>query len=194
MSMLILGLVLFLGTHSVRLFAEGWRTQTIARLGAGPWKGLYSLVSIATFALLVWGYGQARQQPVMVWEPPTAMRHVAALLMLVAFTLFVSAYVPRNQIRARLHHPMMLGIKTWALAHLLANGTLHDIVLFGAFLLWAVLGFRAARRRDRAAGTVYPPGQASGTIAAVVAGAVVTAVFAVWLHGLLIGVRPVPGV
>jgi uncharacterized membrane protein len=190
MAILILGLVLFLGTHSTRIFAEDWRRATIARIGEKPWKGIFSLVSIATFVVLVWGYALARRQPVVVWMPPRGMAHVAALLTLVAFVLFAAAYVPGNQIKAKLHHPMILGVKTWAFAHLLANGTLADIVLFGAFLAWAIFDFIAARRRDRAAGTVYSAGKGSGTAIAVAVGVVTWAVFAFWLHGPLIGVRP----
>jgi uncharacterized membrane protein len=190
MAILIIGLVLFLGVHSTRVFADGWRAATIARIGDKPWKGLYSIASIAGFAVLVWGYGLARHDPVVVWTPPRAMAHVAALLTLIAFVLFTAAYVPRNQIKAKLHHPMILGVKTWAFAHLLANGTLADIVLFGAFLAWAIVDYAASRRRDRANGTVYPAGTGSRTAIAVVIGAVAWAVFAFWLHGPLIGVRP----
>jgi uncharacterized membrane protein len=190
MAYLILGLVLFLGLHSTRIFAEGWRTSMIAKMGAMPWKGLYSVLSIATFVLLVWGYGRARENPVLIWTPPEAMRHVAGLLVLIAFILFVAAYVPRNWFKARLHHPQMLSIKTWAFAHLLANGTLVDIILFGSFLVWAALGFRAARQRDRATGAVYAPATAQGTIIAIAAGTIAWAAFAFWLHGWLIGVRP----
>lgn len=191
MILLLLGLVLFLGVHSVRVFADDWRTATIARVGEGPWKGLHALLSIVGFALVVWGYGQARQQPVLLWgQPPVAMRHVAALLTLVAFVLFVSGYVPRNQIRARLHHPMILSVKAWALGHLLANNTLADLVLFGAFLLWAVVDFSSARRRDRAAGKVYREGNLVGTAGALVIGALLWAGFAFWAHERWIGVRP----
>jgi uncharacterized membrane protein len=190
MAMLFLGLVLFLGVHSVRIFADRWRSAVIARRGEGLWKGLYSVASILGFVLIVWGYGLARQQPVVLWTPPRGMNHVAALLTLVAFVLLAATYGPRNQIKARLHHPMVLGVKVWALAHLLSNGTLADVVLFGAFLAWAVLSFAAARRRDRARGTAYAAGTAGGTAVAVVAGALAWAVFAFWAHGWLIGVRP----
>jgi uncharacterized membrane protein len=190
MAYLILGLVLFLGLHSTRIFAEGWRTSMVAKMGAMPWKGLYSVLSIASFALLVWGYARARENPVLIWTPPEAMRHVAGLLVLIAFILFVATYVPRNWFKAKLHHPQMLSVKTWSFAHLLANGTLVDIILFGSFLVWAALGFRAARQRDRMAGTVYAAATAQGTIIAIVAGTIAWAVFAFWLHGWLIGVRP----
>jgi uncharacterized membrane protein len=190
MAWLVLGLVLFLGPHSVRIAADDWRSATIARLGERPWKGLYSLLSLAGFALVVWGYGQARQQPVVLWTPPRGMQHLAALLMVPSFVLLVAAYVPRNAIRARLHHPMVLGVKTWAVAHLLANGTLADVVLFGAFLVWAVLDFRSARRRDRDVGATYPAGTARGTTITVVLALVLYAVFVFWAHAWLIGVSP----
>lgn len=190
MAILVLGLILFLGVHSVRIFADLWRTRTISARGEKPYKGIYTLVSLAGFALIVWGYGLARHNPVVVWNPPRGMNHLAALLMLFSFVLLVAAYVPRNAIKAKLHHPMILSVKVWALAHLLANGMLADVVLFGAFLVWAVLDFRAARQRDRAGNVQYAPGTAKGTTIAVVVGLVAYGVFAVWLHGILIGVRP----
>ncbi|WP_088287011.1 NnrU family protein [Ideonella sp. A 288] len=193
MSVLILGLVLFLGMHSVRIVADGARGRFIAQRGEGAWKGLYTLVSIAGFALIVWGYGQARQQPVVLWPSPVWARHLASLLTLVAFVLLVAAYVPRNGLKARLHHPMVLGVKVWALAHLLANNTLADLLLFGGFLVWAALSFRAARGRDRTAQTVYPAGTLAGTLITVVAGVVGWAVFAFWAHRAWIGVRPFGG-
>ena len=190
MTYLILGLIIFLGVHSVRIVADDWRTQTRSRLGELPWKGLYSVASLLGFALLVWGFGLARQQPVQLWSPPLAMRHLAALLTLVSFVLLAAAYVPGNGIKARLHHPMVLATKVWALAHLLANGNLAQVVLFGAFLVWGVFDFTAARRRDRVAGTQYPAGNAGATAITVVVGLVAWLAFAMWLHGLLIGVRP----
>ncbi|MBI2731931.1 MAG: NnrU family protein [Aquabacterium sp.] len=190
MTWLILGLVVFLGVHSVRIVAEGWRTHMRARIGELPWKGLYSLVSIAGFVLMVWGFGQARLQPEVLWTPSVAMRHIAALLVLISFVFLAAAYVPGNAIKARLHHPMILAVKVWALAHLLANGKLADMVLFGAFLLWAILDFRSARQRDRAAGTTYPEGNAIGTVLTVVVGVVAWAAFAFWGHQALIGVAP----
>ncbi len=190
MTLLIIGLAIFLGVHSVRIFADDWRRQQIARLGENKWKLGFSLLSALGLALIVWGYGVAREAPMVVWNPPAGMRHLASLLTLVAFIFLVAAYVPRNHIKARFHHPMVLGVKAWALAHLLANGTLADVLLFGGFLAWAVMSFIAARRRDRAAGTTYPAGSANGTIVTVAVGIVAWAAFAFWLHGLLIGVRP----
>jgi uncharacterized membrane protein len=190
MSLLILGLVLFLGVHSLRIVANDWRSRTIARRGENAWKGLYSGVSVAGFVLLVWGFAQARLNPVVLWLPPVGMRHAAALLTLIAFVLLAAAYVPRNHLKAKLRHPMVLAVKVWALAHLLANGTLADVVLFGSFLLWAVLSFRAARQRDRAQPPQPVQATPAGTLTAVVVGTVAWAAFAFWAHGALIGVRP----
>jgi uncharacterized membrane protein len=189
MGMMILGLVLFLGVHSTRIVAEGWRRTMIRRLGAGRWKGLYALLSL--LGLGVWGFGLAREQPHQLWAPPFFMRHVAWLLTLVSFILLAAAYVPRNAIKARLHHPMVLGVMVWAIAHLLANGNVTHGVLFGSFLVWAALSFRAARARDRAALSLYAPATFSGTVMAVVVGALAWAGVAFWAHGLLIGIRPV---
>ena len=190
MTYLIAGLLLFLGVHSTRVFANDWRSQTLARIGEKPFKGIYALLSLVGFVLLVWGYGQARQQGVMLWNPPTFTRHLAALLTLVAFVLLAAAYVPGNQIKAKLHHPMVLGVKVWALAHLLANGSLADTVLFGSFLLWSVVLFAASRRRDRSEHVVYPAGTAGMTMVTFLAGLAFWAVFAFWLHRVLIGVSP----
>lgn len=190
MTALLLGLLIFLGVHSTRIFAEDWRSRTRARLGEGPYKGAYTLLSLLGFALIVWGYGQARQQPVALWMPQPWARHLASLLTVVAFVLLAAAYVPSNGIKARLHHPMVLGVKVWAFAHLLANHTLADLLLFGGFLAWAALSFRAARQRDRAAGTVYPAGSAAMTGLTVVLGLAAWAGFALWAHTAWIGVRP----
>lgn len=191
MAALVLGLVLFLGLHSTRIFAEGWRTQTMESFGEKEYKLLYSVLSIAGFALLVWGYGLARQNPVILWnQPPVWTRHLASLLTLVAFVLLVAAYVPGNAIKARLRHPMILGVKVWALAHLISNNTLADLVLFGSFLVWAVLDYRAVRRRERTLATVMTQGPMSRTILTVVVGVVAWAVFAMWAHRVLIGVSP----
>lgn len=191
MAALVLGLVLFLGLHSTRIFAEGWRTQTMESFGEKEYKLLYSVLSIAGFALLVWGYGLARHDPVILWnQPPAWTRHLASLLTLAAFVLLVAAYVPGNAIKAKLRHPMILGVKVWALAHLVSNNTLADLVLFGSFLVWAVLDYRAARRRELTLATVITQGPMSRTILTVVVGVVAWAVFAMWAHRVLIGVSP----
>jgi len=190
MKLLFAGLVVFLGVHSLRMFAPYWRAQTLERLGEGPWKGLYSLVALAGLVMIAWGFDLARDQPVILWTPPIGMRHAAALLTLLAFVLLAAAYVPGNQIKARLHHPMVLGVKSWALAHLLATGMLVHLLLFGSFLVWAALNFRAARQRDRADGVTYAPGTVRATVITVVLGVAGWAAFAFGLHGLLIGIKP----
>lgn len=190
MEMLLAGLIVFLGVHSTRVFAESYRARWIARIGEKPWKGAYTIVSLAGFFLLVWGYGLARQSPVMLWTPPRGMNHLAALLTLVSFVMLAAAYVPCNGLKARLKHPMVLAVKVWAFAHLLSNGTAADVVLFGAFLVWAVLVFRASRQRDRAQGTVYAPGTAARTWITIVVGVGAWVVFAFWAHAYLIGVSP----
>ncbi|GAB4472072.1 MAG: NnrU family protein [Burkholderiaceae bacterium] len=190
MTLLILGLVLFLGTHSVRIVADGFRSAQIARLGVNGWKAIYSVVAIAGFVLLVYGYGLAREAPTVLYVPPPWTRHVTALLTIPAFVLLAAAYVPGTRIKRAVGHPMVAGVKIWAFAHLLANGTLADVLLFGAFLAWAVFDYVAARRRDRAAGTVYVTGPIARDVTAIVVGLAAYVVFAFWLHGWWIGVRP----
>ena len=190
MIILILGLLIFLGGHSVRIVADGWRAAQIARWGERSWKGLYSLAAAAGLALILWGYHLAQAQPVVLWAPPSWARHLGALLTVPAFVLLAAAYVPRNRIKAAVGHPMVAAVKTWAFAHLLANGTLAAVLVFGAFLVWAVMDFTSARRRDRAAGTRYPAGAGSRDAIVLAVGLVAWALFAFLLHGWLIGVRP----
>jgi uncharacterized membrane protein len=209
MLLLVLGLVLFLGAHSLRIVAEGWRASTIASIGEKPWKGAYSLVSIAGFVLIVVGFSLARQQgPHLLWAaPPVWTRHLAALLTLFAFVLVTAAYVPGNAIKLAVRDPMVLGVAVWAFAHLLANNTEVDFVLFAPFAAWAVADYVAAQRRRTKAGAPAGPSSPHGsaqakaaeragvanvgrTIVTVVVGAVAWAVFAFWIHGWWIGVRP----
>lgn len=190
MSILILGLIVFLGIHSVRIFADGWRTRMIARIGTNGWKGLYALTSIAGFVLIVWGFGLARQQPELLYTPPQFFKHLNALFTLAAFVLVAAAYVPRNHVKAAVGHPMLAGVKLWAFGHLIATGFLHDVVLFGTFLVWAIVDFIISRRRDRLAGTTYPAGMLSGDLITVAIGGVAWAIFAFWLHTRWVGVNP----
>jgi uncharacterized membrane protein len=190
MTLLVTGLILFLGAHSVRIVADGWRTRTIARHGPAAWKVGYSAISLVGFVLVVWGYGVARETPVAVYATPLWTRHLAALLTLPAFVLLAAAKGPANGIRAAVGHPMVLGVKLWAFAHLLANGTLADVALFGSFLAWSIADYAAARRRDRAEGTVRAPGTLRATLVALVIGVGAWALFALVLHAPLIGVRP----
>jgi uncharacterized membrane protein len=193
MATLILGLVLFLGIHSVRIVADGLRSRFIARRGLPTWKAVYAAIAIAGFVLICVGFGQARQQPVALWSPPRWTHDLAALLTLVAFILVTAACVPANGIKARTKDPMILGVKTWALAHLLANGTLADVLLFGSFLAWAVLDFRAARLRRRAGAepAIAAPRRGRSAITIVV-GILAWMLFAFHLHLPLIGVQPIP--
>lgn len=190
---LTLGLALFLGAHSVRIVAEPWRQAQMARLGENRWKGLYSLVSALGLGLLIWGYAQARLEAAPLFFLPhgmaTGLRHLVALLMLLALWLMVAAYVPRNHLKAKLQHPMVLSVKLWALGHLLVNHTVADLMLFGGFLLWAVLDFRAARRRP----VTIPPGTALGTALTIVIGTAAYAAFALWVHQAWLGVAPLRG-
>lgn len=190
MLFLICGLVLFLGCHSLRIGPASLRDGLVQRLGAGGFKGLYSIVSLIGFALIIWGYGQARLTPTPVWLPPVATRHIAILLMLPALILMVAAYVPGNVLKAKLHHPMVLSVKVWALAHLLSNGNLADILLFGSFLIWAVFNFRAARQRDRANPTEAGTSKPLALILTLVLGTGAWAALIMGGHRLLIGVSP----
>ncbi|MEO8779552.1 MAG: NnrU family protein [Rhodanobacter sp.] len=190
MPVLILGLLVLLGVHSLRIFADDWRSRQRARLGEMRWKAVYALVSLVGFVLICWGFGLARQQPVSLYVPSLALRHLNALFTLLAFVLVVAAYIPRNHLKAKFGHPMLLGVKLWAFGHLLATGMLRDVVLFGAFLLWAALLFIVSRRRDRRAGTVYPAGTLAGDATMLVVGVVAWIAFALWLHLWLIGVNP----
>ena len=200
MAWLILGLVLFLGAHSTRIFAENWRQAMLERLGEKAYKGVYTLVSLVGFGLMMFGFDQVRWDSPLLWAPPVWVKHAAALLMLLSLVLLASAYTPRNAIKVKLHHPMVLSVKVWALAHLLANPRLADVVLFGAFLLWSVLNFRAARQRDRlvaaatetGAETAVPAPEvsAAATWRAIGIGVVVWAFLLSRGHTWLFGVSP----
>jgi uncharacterized membrane protein len=190
MALLIAGLILFLGAHATRVFADDWRTRMIDRLGELKWKGVVAVLSIAGFILLIIGYDQARMMSVVLWQPPIWTRHLAVLLNLLAFILLAAAYVPRNSIKAKIGHPMIAGVKIWAFAHLIANGSLADVVLFGGFLIWAVVDFRASRRRDRINATVYPSGSMANTLLTVVVGLGAGVAFMLWLHARWVGVSP----
>ncbi len=186
MTLLILGLLIFLGVHSVSIVAPAWRDAQAARLGEMPWKGVYTLLSIVGFALLVIGYGQARQAPVVLYAPPVALRHVALLLMLPVFVLLLAAYLP-GRIKAAAKHPMLLATKLWATAHLLANGNLADVLLFGGFLAWAVADRISMKRRVARAVPGAPFGRFNDVIA-IVGGLVLYGLFVKVGHAWLIGV------
>jgi len=190
MQYLILGLVLFLGMHSVEIFSSTLRANAIARIGERPWKLLYTLISITGFILIIWGYGEARQHPILLYAPPIWMRHLSALIMLPVFPLILAAYMP-GRIKTALKHPMLAAVKFWALAHLLANGMLADVLLFGSFLAWAVTDRISFKRRTVRPIHTAPPNKMNDVIA-VVAGLAIYVVFAMWLHVRWIGVSPLP--
>lgn len=190
MIYLIAGLVLFLGIHSIEIVSPAFRGSAVARIGEGSWKGIYSLLSIAGFVLLIWGYGVARQEPILLYTPPVWTRHLAALLMLPVFPLLLAAYLP-GRIKAAVKHPMLVAIKTWALAHLIANGMLADVLLFGGFLVWAVAD-RISLQRRVVRPTPGPPPSKYNDLIAVVAGLALYVIFALWLHVRWIGVSPLP--
>jgi uncharacterized membrane protein len=190
MSLLVLGLVLFLGVHSVRILAGDWRAAQIARFGEMRWNGVYSLISAIALGLVIWGYGMARVGSPVLWSTPVWTRHLVALLTLPAFILLVAAYLPGSHIKAAVGHPMVAGVKLWALAHLFANGNLSDAALFGGFLIWAIADFVSARRRDRLAGRTYPVLGWSRDAMVAVIGVAAWLLFALYGHVRLIGVAP----
>lgn len=191
MTVLMLGLIVFLGVHSVQIYAGDWRRRQIAGIGELKWKGIYSLLSLIGLLLIIWGYGQT--QAVLLWSPPVWTRHLAMLLMIPAFMLLVATYLPDSRIKSAVGHPMLLSVKIWALAHLLANGTLAAVILFSSFLVWAIVDFAVCRRRDRSEGVTRPAGSLKGDVLVSVVGVATWALFAFYLHAVLIGVNPISG-
>ncbi|MFO7306186.1 MAG: NnrU family protein [Gammaproteobacteria bacterium] len=190
MTILVIGLLLFLGMHSVAIIAPQGRDALAARLGENAWKGLYSLVSIVGFALIVWGYGRARMDPVLLYAPPVQLRWVTAVLMLPVFPLLLAPYFP-GRIRDTLGHPMLAGVKLWAFAHLLSNGMLADVLLFGGFLAWAVMDRISFKRRPQRLLKTAPRSKLND-IVVLVLGLVLYFAFMHGLHARLIGVSPMP--
>lgn len=189
MVIFIIGIIIFLGSHSVRIFADPWRTSMIEKLGEKKWKGLYTLISLFGLILLIIGYSQARQNTVMIWQPPVFLTHLAVLLNLFTFILLTSSARNNNAIHLKLKHPMILGVKVWAIAHLLANGSLIDLILFGSFLVWAVLDFRSARNRPSSSENSQVV-SLRATLSSIFLGVVLWLVFILGLHQWLIGVSP----
>ena len=189
MTLLIIGIVAFLGIHLLPTFPD-LRATLIARLGQNGYRGLFAALSIAAFALLVWGFAKA--PVIQVWSPPPWTRWVAIVLMLPAFIFLVAAYVP-GRIKAAIKHPFLVAIKTWALAHLIANGDLASIILFGSFLAYAVYD-RIALKGRRPTALIETPaeGGARNDVIAVVLGVLLYVAFLIWLHPLLIGRAVVP--
>lgn len=186
MSVLLLGLVIFFGVHSVSIVSDPWRDRIAEKIGEGLWKGLYALVSVAGFALIVWGYGLARLNPVVLYTPPEWLRHFAMVLLVPVFPLLFAAYLP-GRIKSATKHPMLAATKLWAVAHLLANGTLAALLLFGAVLVWAVLDRISMKHRAQRPVPSLPSAGANDIIA-VVGGLALYVAFVFGLHGWLIGV------
>jgi uncharacterized membrane protein len=186
MTLLILGLAIFLGVHSISIVAPAVRDRCAAALGANAWRGIYSVISLAGFVLLIHGYGVARQAPVLLYAPPPWLRHVAMLLMLPVFPLLIAAYLP-GRIKNAMKHPMLVAIKAWALAHLLANGMLADVLLFGGFLAWAVADRISLKRRVVRPVAGAPPSRWNDLIA-VIGGLALYGLVLCCLHRVLIGV------
>ncbi len=186
MSILIAGLIIFFAVHMVSIVNEGWRDRTLARIGEGPWKGLYSMVATIGFILMIWGYGLARQEVAIIYLSPHWLRHLAMLLLLPVFPLLLATYLP-GRIQTLAKHPMLIAMILWSFAHLLVNGRLADVLLFGAFLLWAALDLFSMRRRTP---RVVPgaPASRGNDVIAVVLGLLLYGLFVVWLHSVLVGV------
>jgi uncharacterized membrane protein len=190
MTLLLAGLVLFIASHSIGIVAPDWRARRLERIGERPFKLVYSIVSLVALVLIVRGYGAARADTSVLWVPAAGMRHVTALLTVAGFVLIAAAYVPRTRIKATLGHPMTAGVALWSLGHLLGNGRREAVILFGSLLAWSVVTYAVRRARDRRAGTTYAAGTTRQDVIAVIAGVAFALVFALFLHGPLMGVRP----
>jgi uncharacterized membrane protein len=189
MSLLIAGLGLFLGVHSVAFVSPGLRARAIHQMGEPAWKGLYALVSLIGFVSICYGFGMARQAPVVLYSPPTWLRHLALIVMLPVFPLLIAAYLP-GRIKTAAKHPMLIAVKCWAFAHLLSNGLLADVLLFGGFLGWAVVDRISLKRRSAPQVLrTAPPGPWNDAIA-VVLGLAIYALLIGWAHVRLFGVSP----
>lgn len=189
MTLLIIGLVLFLGSHSVSIVNVAWRDRMVSRLGILPWQGLYSLLAIAGIVLIIQGYDLARENPFILYQPPNWLRYIALLLLVFVFPLLFAAYLP-GRIRTVTKHPMLAATKIWAFAHLLANGSLADVILFASFLAWAVADRISLKRRIPLPVPSAPPSRFNDAVA-ILLGLGLYLVFIFWLHAWLFGVSPV---
>jgi len=186
LGILILGLLVFLGAH-IFVSMRGTRADVIDRIGLHAYRGVFALVSLVGLVLIVWGYGQYRAHEwIQLWSPPGFMRHITVGLMLFATIFIVAAFIP-SHIKTRLKHPMLAGVKTWALAHLLSNGDLGSILLFGAFLAWGVYARIAAKRRGDLGSQTAPAGWGNDAIVVVV-GIIVYLALGYAFHPVVIGV------
>jgi uncharacterized membrane protein len=188
MFILLLGLVIFFAGHSVSIVAPHWRERMALRLGLPLWRVLYSLASIGGLALMIQGFARARAAPIVLYTPPATLHFIAIALMLPVFPLLFAAYLP-GRIQSVARHPMLVAIKLWATAHLLANGTAADVLLFGGFLAWAVFDRISIKRRPVRPVPGAPPGRWNDLLA-VVLGLVVYGLLVGWAHQRLFGVSP----
>lgn len=186
MTILILGLALFLGVHATRILAAPFRNAQVAA-HPGRWKGVYSVLSAVGLGLIIWGWIQFRPMAPQLYDPPPWGRHAAMGLVWMAFVLLAGSNGPVGRIKATVRHPMLLGTILWSAGHLLANGDQASALLFGAFLVWAIVDLISALRRGEPAPVVTKP---IADVIAVVAGTALYAVFVFVLHRLLFGVSP----
>ncbi len=192
MIILILGLVLFLGMHSVRMVAPDLRARVIEQRGENAWKGIHTVVSLVGFVLIIWGYGMARFEGPILYTTPFWFGHITLLFMLVSFVVLMAAYTPPGRIKAAVKHPMLLAVKLWAFSHLLINGDLASVLLFGSFLVWAICDRISESRREKAGISKPPePGPARNDLIAVGVGVVLYILFVWRLHEWLFGVPPI---
>ena len=185
---LVAGLVLFLGIH---LFLALFRDKVgllKESLGNHVWRSIHSMFALAGLALIIYGYHLSRMDPVFLWNPPAWTRHTAALFAGFAMILAVASLVPGNHIKAAVGHPLYAAVKLWAFAHIIANGRLGDLLLFGSFLAWSIIGFSSARKRDRKLGTPKPAATVPATLATLALGLGLIVAIVLWLHLQLIGV------
>ena len=191
MALLVFSIVLFLVLHSLRIFAPQWRERTIKRMGVHAWRGVYSLLSIASLVLLIYAFSASRSVTPMLYTPPMFMTHITLTLMLIAMILLMASILPAGKIAVWVKHPMVTSVKVWAFAHLLSNGELNSVLLFGGFLIWAVLVRISAKRRQRAGEKVVRDFVSTQyDIASVIGGIALYAVILLYLHQMLIGVSP----
>lgn len=188
MNKIVLGLAVFFGVHSISMLALDWRNRVAQRLGTRAWQGIYSVIALVGFYLLVAGYGAARSSAAVLYATPPAFRYLAALLMLPVFTLALAS-VFSGRIRARTQHPLLLAAMLWSVAHLLTNGSVVDLLLFGAFLAWAIAVRMSLAHRPARPPIALPTSKVNDAIA-VAGGLALYALFMLWLHARWLGVSP----
>lgn len=190
MALLLVGLVLFIGIHGVRIVAPEWRESMIEQLGQRNWRLLHAAVALVGLLTTIMGYGYARYSATWLWVPPVWTRHIAALLVLLAFIFLVASMMPYSKIKSKVGHPLLIAVKLWAFGHLISNGTTADILLFGSFLAWSVIAYSASRRRDRKNGVTYDAPNVKYDLLTLPIAVLAYGAIAFYLHAILIGVAP----